>query len=153
MLLGFNRVDRAVSNIIRDMKDGSGPFGLGQKGLDAKEVKDFTNALARMSPKEADAVFNKLEKMGKLDDFARALMDSPDLMRGMSISDRRNLFSTLARKLDGQSLAALTKEFANNAPSFGKGFDFVKEMFRAVSNNSNFGTKIDFMREMNRYFN
>jgi hypothetical protein len=152
-MIGFNRVDRAVSNIIRDMKDGPGIFGLGQRGLDAKEVRDFTQALSRMSPKEADAVFNKLEKMGKLDDFARALMDSPDLMKGMSISDRRNLFSTLARKLDGQSLAALTKEFADNAPSFGKGFDFVKEMFRAVSNNSNFSTKIDFMREMNKLFN
>ncbi len=152
-MLGFNRVDRAVAQINRDMKDGPGIFGSGQRGLDAKEVKDFTQALSRMSPKEADAVFNKLEKMGKLDDLARALMDSPDLMKGMSISDRRALFSTLARKLDGQSLAALTKEFANNAPSFGKGFDFVREMVRAVQNNSSFDRKIDFFNEMSKFFN
>ena len=149
MSLGiFNPVDRAVNNITRDMKDGPGLFGLGERGLDAKEVREFTQALSRMSPREADQVFNKLEKMGKLDDLARALMDSPDLQRGMSTSQRRDLFSMLARKLDGQSLAALTMEFAKNAPSFGKGFDFISDMYRAVQNNSSFDRQIDFLRAM-----
>jgi hypothetical protein len=144
----LNRVDNAVRQITRDMKDGPGIFGSGQKGLDAKEVRAFVKTLSKMSPREADAVFNKLEQTGKLDDLARALMKSPDLIRGMSINDRRDLFSVLATKLDGQSLAAFTKELANNAPSFGKGMDFVSEMFRAIGNNSSFDRKIDFFVEM-----
>jgi hypothetical protein len=148
MGLSFSRVNNLVSQINRDMKDGPGLFGGGQKGLDAKEVRAFTKALSKMSAKDADAVFNKLEKMGKLDDLARAIIKSPDLMKGMSISDRRGLFATLAKKLDGQSLAAFTKEFANNATSFGKSFDCISEMFRAVDNNSSFDRKIDFYTAM-----
>jgi hypothetical protein len=147
------RVERAVHQINKDIKDGPGIFGSGQKGLDAKEVRNFTKALSKMSPKEADEVFNKLEKSGKLDDLARALMDSPELRKGMSVNERRDLFSQLATKLDGKSLAALTKEFAKEAPSFGKGIDFVSEMFRAVQNNSSFDRKIDFANEMRNLFN
>jgi LysM repeat protein len=148
MGLSLNRVDQTVAKLNRDIKDGPGIFGSGPKGLDAKEIRAFTKSLSKMSPQDADKVMNKLEQTGALDKFAKALMASPDQLRGMSVSDRQNLFATLAKKVDGQSLAALAYSLGGNAPTMGKAMDFLGELGNAVATHGTFQTKMEFMGSM-----
>jgi LysM repeat protein len=148
MGLGLNRVDQTVAKLNRDINDGPGIFGTGPKGLDAKEIKAFTKSLSKMSPQDADKVMNKLEQTGALDKFAKALMASPDQLRGMSVSDRQNLFATLAKKVDGQSLAALAYSLGGNAPSMGKAMDFLGELGGAIATHGTLQSKMEFMGSM-----
>lgn len=146
MSLILNKVDRLAHTIKRDLNDGAGPFGLGQKGLDAKEVRSITKALSNMSPKNADKLFDKLEKMGLLCKFVREVMESPDLRKGgMTASDRGALFSTLARSLDGASMASLSNAFMNKASSLGQMADYAGEITRAISTHASLQQQIDFV--------
>jgi hypothetical protein len=146
MGLSFSRADNLVRTIKRDMNDGSGPLGFGQKGLDAKEIRSITKALSNMSAKDADKVIDKLDKMGLLGKFAREVMESPDLKKGgMSASDRGALFATLARSLDGASMASLTNAFVDNGRSFSQIVDYAGEISRAISTHASLQQQIDFV--------
>jgi hypothetical protein len=109
------------------------------------EVKDATRRIAALGPQEADSVVDELAQRGKLDQLVSEVMDG--LGSGLSADERADFMKSMAERLDGQSLAALSAAFARHDPATG-GYEQVTELAGAVARHASADARLAYVGEL-----
>lgn len=137
-------VQQAAVDYIKGKLDRAGMFNTVSHG----ELNDVRAKLQGLSATDADAVIDELQRQGQLDKLAGEAVDGDWFGNGgYSADERRDLFADLARKLDGQSLAAVSDAFAKTDGG-SDGFDRVGEIADAVATHASSYDKVQYVEAM-----
>ncbi|MBO9623407.1 MAG: hypothetical protein J7500_11920 [Sphingomonas sp.] len=137
-------VQQAAVDYIKGKLDSSGWFNTTSHG----EMNDIRSKLQGLSASDADAVIDELQRQGQLDKFASEAVDGDWFGNGgYSADERRDLFTDLAQKLDGQSLAAVSDAFARTDDGT-DGFNRVGELADAVATHASSYDKVQYVEAM-----
>lgn len=116
-------------------------------GVDEGDLNAIRSSLAGLGAADADAVIDAMGETGLLDKFAQEANQAEFMgmgQDGFSVDERRDLFTNLAGKLDGDSLArfsdAVSGAYGGNA-----GFDLVSEFAGAVASHASPAAKADYI--------
>jgi hypothetical protein len=138
-------VQQAAIDKINHKLDSSGWFNTVTHG----EMNDVAATLKGLSATDADAVIDELARSGKLDTLAKEGVDDGWFgTGGWSKDERQALFTDLAGKLDGQSLARLSDAFAATDKGGADGHGYVTELGAAVASHASASTKVDYVRAL-----
>lgn len=134
-------VQQSAVDYIKGKLDSSGWFNTTTHA----EMNDVRSKLASLNATDADAVIDELQRQGQLDKLAGEAVDGDWFGNGgYSADERRDLFTDLAGKLDGQSLAAVSNAFAKTNDGAG-GHSRVGELADAVASHASNATKVDYV--------
>lgn len=137
-------VQQAAVDYIKGKLDSSGWFNTTSHG----EMNDVKAKLQSLSATDADAVIDELQRDGQLDKFASEAVDGDWFGNGgYSADERRDLFTDLAKKLDGQSLAAVSEAFAKTDDG-ADGHSRVGELADAVATHATSYDKVQYVEAM-----
>ncbi|MCX8474244.1 MAG: hypothetical protein MT490_00475 [Sphingomonas sp.] len=137
-------VQQGAVDYIKGKLDDSGMFNTVTHG----EMNDVKAKLQSLSATDADAVIDELQRQGQLDKLAGQSVDGSWFGNGgYSADERRDLFNDLAGKLDGQSLAAVSKAFAKTDDG-ADGYRRVTELADAVSAHASNYQKTQYVEAM-----
>ncbi len=137
----------AATAFINKQLDTSGWFNTVTHG----ETKAATDKLQSLPAAQADAVVDNLARSGRLDRLASEVLDGNIVpgLGGLSASDRQAFFADMAKKLDGESLAALHNSFTKAAGNGGlDGLERGQELASAIAAHASPQAKLDFIRAM-----
>jgi hypothetical protein len=138
---------QSATNFITQKLDSTGWFNTVTHG----ETKAATDRLQSLSAPNADAVVDNLARSGQLNTLAREVLDGNIIpgQGGLSTSDRQAFFADMAKKLDGNSLAALHNSFTNAAGNGStEGLTRGQELASAIAAHASPQAKLDFIRAM-----
>lgn len=134
-------VQQSAYNDISAKLDAGGVFNT----VSHAEVNDVAARLRGLSSVDADAVIDEMARSGQLDRLAEETVDGAWFGNGgMSGGERRDLFNDLAGKLDGASLASVSRAFAG-ATEGEDDFNVVTELAGSVASHSTAQTKVDYV--------
>lgn len=137
-------VQQAAVDYIKGKLDSSGMFNTVSHG----EMNDIRSKLQGLSATDADAVIDELQQQGQLDKLASEAVDGDWFGNGgYSADERRDLFTDLAKKLDGQSLAAVSDAFAKTDGG-ADGHHRVTELADAVATHASNYDKVQYVETM-----
>lgn len=137
-------VQQAAVNDITSKLDDNGWFNT----VTHDEMNQVADVLRGLSATDADAVVDELQRTGQLDRLASEAVDGSWFGNGgYSDGERQALFSDLAGKLDGQSLAALSNAFARTDDG-AAGHSRVGEIADAVTRHSSASAMVDYIGAM-----
>jgi hypothetical protein len=137
-------VQQAAVDYINGKLDSSGMFNTVSHG----EMNDIRSKLQGLSATDADAVIDELQRQGQLDKLAGEAVDGDWFGNGgYSADERRDLFTDLAKKLDGQSLAAVSDAFAKTDDG-ADGHSRVGELADAVATHASSYDKVQYVEAM-----
>lgn len=135
---------QSAYNDIHAKLDTSGWFNTVTHG----EVNDVAARLKGLTSADADAVIDESQRTGELDRFASEAVDGSWFGNGgYTDGERRDLFTDLAGKLDGNSLASVSNAFAK-ASGGEDGYSRVGELADAVSTHAAASTKVDYVKAL-----
>ncbi len=137
-------VQQSAYNDIKSKLDNGGWFNT----VTHDEVNDVAAKLKGLSATDADAVIDEMQRSGELDRFASEAVDGSWFGNGgYTDNERRDMFTDLAGKLDGDSLAKLSNAFAK-ASSGEDGYNRVGELADAVASHGSSAAKVDYVKAL-----
>lgn len=116
-------------------------------GVNEDDLNSVRQTLADLGATDADAVIDAMADSGLLTKLAEESNQGEFLgmgQDGFSAGERQDLFNDLAGKLDGQSLAAVSKAFAG-AEEKHDDFNVVTELGQAVADRASPQAKLDYI--------
>ena len=112
------------------------------------DIKSVSDTLQGLNGADAKAVIAELKAQGKLDQIASESIDGSIAgLGGLSTGERSALFNNLAGKLDGASLADLTRAFGRT-DSQTNGARYVEELGKAVATHATPDAKVQFVTNL-----
>ncbi len=112
------------------------------------EVRAAADTLGDRTLSAADTrkTIDSLAASGNLDKFAREAVDGSILgLGGLSVTERRQFFASMAGKLDGASLAKLSDAFARTDGNSG-GREYVEELGKAIAAHASPSAKLEYVQ-------